>query len=63
MVKRNAGFLPNMYFIQKIAELALKVTFWQRINLTNFTLRLEIQKIKKWLQSRVEQRGNFTLWQ
>lgn len=46
MVKRNAGFLPNMYFIQKIVELALKVTFWQRINLTNFTLRLEIQKIK-----------------
>lgn len=29
----------------KIAELALNVTFWQRTNLTNFTLRLEIQKI------------------
>lgn len=44
MIEKDAGFLPNMYFIQKIAELALKVTFWQRINLTNFTLRLEIQK-------------------
>lgn len=46
MVQGDTGFLPNMYFVQKIAELALKVTYWQRINLKNFTLSLEIQKIK-----------------
>lgn len=45
MVKRDIAFLPNTRFVKKIAELALNVTFWQRISLTNFTLRLEIQKI------------------
>lgn len=47
MVKNDAVFLPNVHFVHKIVELALNVTFWQRISLKNFTLRLEIQEITK----------------
>lgn len=44
-LKRIQCFYLICILYTKIPGLALNVTFWHRINLTNFTLRLEIQKI------------------
>lgn len=45
MIKKDDGFLSICILYKKIAGVALKVIFWQRINLTNFTLKLKIEKI------------------